>query len=85
MNAPRPPSCEQRDDRVGDAAAGDEPRLVVVERREQLLLLGRLDEPHRPPLEAERRELLVGEFEEDIDQRIAEADEVEFARHGYDP
>ena len=29
-------------------------------------------------LEAERRELLVGQFEEDIDQRVAEADEVEF-------
>ena len=76
-----PAELRAGDDRVGDGAAGDEPRLVIAERAEQLLLLGRIDEPHRRPFEREGRELRVGEFEEDIDQRVAEADEVEFVRH----
>ena len=65
------------DDRVGHAPAADQPQLAVAERGEQLLLVVVLGEAHRPLVERERAELRVGEFEEDVDQRVAEADEVE--------
>ena len=81
MNAPWPPSCEHGDDRVGDRPAADQPRLVVAELGQQRLLLRRLDEPHRAPLEAERGELLVGQFEEDVDQGVAQAADVELFGH----
>jgi hypothetical protein len=64
------------DDRIGHRPAADEPRLTVVKPIEQLFLLVVFDEPHRRTLEAERSELGLVQFEEDIDERIGEAAEV---------
>ena len=46
-------------------------------RSSKPLLLGGLDEPHRAPLEAERGELLVGHLDEDVDDGVAQAADVE--------
>ena len=81
MNAPLPPSCEQAMTELATLPPQTSRGSWSRNALEQLLLLGRLDEPHRPLLEAERRELASVEFEEDIDQRVAEAEEVEFFGH----
>ncbi len=49
-----------------------------AKRVEQLPLLLGFDQPHRAAFELQRRELRVGQFEEDIDDRIAQAADVEF-------
>jgi hypothetical protein len=44
-------------------------------------LLIEIDEPHRAAFEAEVFELVVVDFEEDIDDGVAETAELEFACH----
>jgi hypothetical protein len=74
----------QGDDRVGDRPAAGQPGVAGVEAVEQLLLLGPLDEPHRPFFQREAGEVGVGQFEEDIDERVAQPADVELF-HGSDP
>ena len=48
-----------------------------MEPLEQAALLGPIDQPHRAALEPERGELLVGEFDEDVHDGVAQAADVE--------
>ena len=53
-----------------------------MEALQKRLLLGQLDQPHGAALEAERGELGVVQFEENVDDGIAEAANLEKFRHG---
>ena len=78
----RPPAAELRegDDGIGDRPAADQPRLVVVELRRASAACSAWSTSRMvAALESERGEVDVVEFEEDVDEGVAQAAEVEGA------
>src|SRR5262249_15437869 len=54
---------------------------ALLKRSQEALLFVDLDEPHRPAFEAEFGELPLVDFDEDVDDGVAEAAELVFAFH----
>ena len=69
----RAAELRKRNHRVGDRAAADQSRLMLLIPLQQCLLLGEVHELHAAAVKAKRGKFLVGYFEEDIDDCVPQS------------